>query len=983
MAIQTINTDTNYSGIAGFTAGDDINITSFATLTINSTTETITNLTFSGEGGKVLVENTSTTNPIFVELGGNFNISENGELDVNGGLIELATGDGGTKIFTLPKDAGNNEYTNLGAVWVGTDTFRDGTEYKVTYGEIDQLTEIVNDASLKNFFKHDTLNNQIEFLEAPASGVKIWIPNVQIRGITALTCKGQINATNCALEFDTQSGNYTTNIQVFNTVGIVQTSTASSDYMNNRRQVGGYNFLNVGSKAESHWDFYGMAETIILKNCVFSSRDYVVMDTNGASKVEAEKVAFINRNPASTGNQNQNSFLLGGQNSTAYDITIASPCRFRIDSNRGIIKGVYQSIKFYTTQSHTQIYHVYCRGFDNLVDDYNQISVGSGGNALVMCETGTSGNTFTDFNADGTNITNGLLDRGVGTRANKWNISTNFTVDVNKDIETSNGEFKNFTNQNLINNSAGTLLPTDGEVERMLIRSNNLNFRCGLSVNSMTNASTGLLYTNTNKTEARIAGCFSRPNANTTDRTYADPDYKYAANNRLHIKNITGGGSFESRAYKGVTGVNGFVFSDSGDFTYTVQLRKIGGTYSSAYEITDTNGTGLSADNTALSNAYSALADGDTETVQYKINFSKNTGATYDDFVNYFGLDVTTNANYETEFLQRPATISCPNCVDDSTIQLFNESKIRETGILLTSTNTQIEIGGIHTENEFRGSTIIISDGSTTEERVIRSNTTDGSLSISTANPLPNSHKAVDLSYTIRGLELHNGILNPVSEGFTAGELTSGFNKNVDLLSSQVAVGDTIRIRVTCQAGTGAFLPLEEFGIMNAAGLSFPQKQELDTVYIANNIDGSQLNGSGFTLAADYDNIQLDLASATNTITAQQIYNYFVSISTTEDGINNFFGAITPVDRLNYRINTKIVPLSVQNTSNSDLIITGGRIYRDDNISIIDSDTATGAGSGSLSLDTGQLVQYIQPQIEAALGNSLSSIATTLSLIHI
>jgi len=680
---MNITSDTTYSS-SGHTANNTLVVSDFATLTINSTTATISSLTFSGGGGKVLVENTSTTNPIFVGLGGDFDISENGELDVNGGLIELATGNGTTTTFTLPTD-GSNQYTNLGAVWVGTDTFRNGTEYKVTYGEIDQFTNIESHASLKNFFMHDTTSNQIEFLEAPANGVKIWIPNVQISGITTLTCVGQINATNCALELDTQVGGYSKKTQVFNTVGIVQTSTT---FMNNRRQVGSYNFLNVGSKAQSYWDFYGMAETIILKNCVFSSRNNRVMDTNGASKVEAEKVAFINREPASAGHLNHNSFLLGGQTSRVYDITIASTCRFRIDSNRAIIRGVYHSIKFYTTQSHKQINHVYCRGFDNLFDDYNQIPVGSGGSSIVYCETGTSGNTFNDFNVDGTAISYGLWDRGVGTRANKWNVSTNFNVDVNGDGETSNGEFKNFTNQNAHNISAGTLLPTDGEVERMLIRSNDLDLRCGLAVQSMTNASTGLLYTNTNKTQARIAGCFSRPNANTTDRTYADSDYKYSANNKLHIKNINGGGSFESRAYKGVTGVNGFVFSDFGDFTYTVQLRKIGGTYSSAYEITDTSGTGLSADNTALATAYSALTDGDADTIQYKISFSKNTGTTYDDYVNYFGLDVTTDANYEAEFLIVDGSlVSAPNILSGTRVQIYNVSKSVELDTQILTTN--------------------------------------------------------------------------------------------------------------------------------------------------------------------------------------------------------------------------------------------------------------------------------------------------------
>ena len=875
---MNITSDTTYSS-SGHTANNTLVVSDFATLTINSTTATISSLTFSGEGGKVLVENTSTTTPIFVGLGGNFNISENGELDVNGGLIHLATGNGVDKTFTLPKDVGNNQYTNLGAVWVGTDTFRDGTEYKVTYGEIDQLTNIESHASLKNFFTHNTTNNQIEFLEAPASGVKIWIPNVQIRGITTLTCKGQINATNCALELDTQAGNYSTNIQVFNTVGIVQTSTTPSDFMNNRRQVGGYNFLNVGSKAQSFWDFYGMAETIILKNCVFSSMDNRVVDTNGASKVEAEKVAFINRNPASTGNQNQNSFLLGGQNSTAYDITIASPCRFRIDSNRGIIKGVYHSIKFHTTQSHPQIFHVYCKGFNNLVDGYNQIPVGSGGNALVYCETGTSGNTFNDFNVDGTAITYGLLDRGIGTRANKWNVSTNFNVDVNKDVETSNGEFKNFTNQNLINNSAGTELPTDGEVERMLIRSNDLDLRCGLSVSSMTNASTGLLYTNTNKTQARIAGCFSRPNANTTDRTYADPDYKYAANNRLHIKNITGGGSFESRAYKGVTGVNGFVFSDSGDFTYTVQLRKIGGTYSSAYEITDTNGTGLSADNTALSNAYSALTDGDAETIQYKISFSKNTGATYDDYVNYFGLDVTTDANYEAEFLIVEGTlVSAPNILSGSRVQIYNVTK---------------------------------------------------------------------------SVELDTQILT-----------TNGYNLILDLSANvNVDDGDTLRLRATCSAGAEAFLPVESFGVINEIGITFADSQIADTIYNDNAINADNIT----TISADYPNVQIDISDGDGIADVKEFYAFYVKQTTTSTGIEEWFGAIDAIDHMNYRVNTAVADIKLQNRGSTPLVISGARIFRDNGTSILHANV----GDQPMTQDNGELIQYIKGQVDESLDTNL------------
>ena len=89
-----------------------------------------------------------------------------------------------------------------------------------------------------------------------------------------------------------------------------------------------------------------------------------------------------------------------------------------------------------------------------------------------------------------------------------------------------------------------------------------------------------------------------------------------------------------------------------------------------------------------------------------------------------------------------------------------------------------------------------------------------------------------------------------------------------------------------------------------------------------------------------------------------------------------FAGAITPVDQMNYRINASVVPLKIQNTGSTDVVLNGGRLYRDDSVSVLD--TGAGSGTGSIMQDTGFLVQYIQPQVGTAL--SSYGVATSAGL---
>jgi hypothetical protein len=195
--------------------------------------------------------------------------------------------------------------------------------------------------------------------------------------------------------------------------------------------------------------------------------------------------------------------------------------------------------------------------------------------------------------------------------------------------------------------------------------------------------------------------------------------------------------------------------------------------------------------------------------------------------------------------------------------------------------------------------------------------------------------------------------------------------------TAEAALGDTIRLRVTRQTGATAFLPFESFGVATASGLSFRADQSLNTIYNSNSIDGSGI--SGISLSPDYTNVEIDLSdsSAPYEVSAQSIYAYYIYLLTTSQGIANFFGAITPIDRMNYQVNSAVVPIKIQNTGSTDVVINGGRIFRDDGVSIIS--TGTGAGTGSLVHDTGFLLQFLQPQVAAALTAFGTASATDLT----
>jgi hypothetical protein len=177
--------------------------------------------------------------------------------------------------------------------------------------------------------------------------------------------------------------------------------------------------------------------------------------------------------------------------------------------------------------------------------------------------------------------------------------------------------------------------------------------------------------------------------------------------------------------------------------------------------------------------------------------------------------------------------------------------------------------------------------------------------------------------------------------------------------TSQIEAGDNIRLRITCQAGVEALLPYEAFAVASSAGVSFRADQKADEVYNANAIDGSAVT----TLTADYPNVQIDISDGDGFADSRELYAFAVYQSTTPTGIEQWFDAITAIDLVNYRINTANADIKLQNTGSVPLVITGARIYRDDGTSVLHAEP----GDQPMVQDTGELVQYIAPQIDGAM----------------
>jgi len=110
-----------------------------------------------------------------------------------------------------------------------------------------------------------------------------------------------------------------------------------------------------------------------------------------------------------------------------------------------------------------------------------------------------------------------------------------------------------------------------------------------------------------------------------------------------------------------------------------------------------------------------------------------------------------------------------------------------------------------------------------------------------------------------------------------------------------------------------------------------------------------------------------DISDGDGIADAKEFYAFYVKQTTTSSGIEKWFGAIDAIDHMNYRVNTAIADIKLQNTGNTPLVISGARIFRDNGTSILHADV----GDQPMTQDNGELIQYIKGQVDESLETKL------------
>ena len=326
----------------------------------------------------------------------------------------------------------------------------------------------------------------------------------------------------------------------------------------------------------------------------------------------------------------------------------------------------------------------------------------------------------------------------------------------------------------------------------------------------------------------------------------------------------------------------------------------------------------------------------------------------------------------------------------DTPEKLYDRAKSawydNETYPLLTRSGNTVDLGAYNLTIDataasayaFSGNTITIK-----ASQYIGNLTTSGTVTLANGAQVLGSYgSSTVLPWSVTNVEAGSTLqLFNVTQGAEFENLVVGGIAGAKVAASgaytnaEAEPGDTIRLRITCQAGAMAMEPYETFAVASSVGISFRADQRPDAVYNANGIDGSAVT----TLTADYPNVQIDISDGDGVADARELYAFYVYQSTTQTGIEEWFGAITPIDLANYRVNTAIADIKLQNIGAIPLVISGARIYRDDNTSIL----SASPGDQPMTLDAGNLIQYIAPQIDGAMNANakLAKVAANTGLI--
>ncbi len=304
MATFTVTTDTNYSSLAGVADGDIVNISQGAIFTVNTNTVRMQTIDCSSLG-QIKIENTSTTTPIFINMGNNasFNgtlrVQGGARLDVLGNWITIGTSNGSaSQTFALPTNGGQ-QYSRLGGVWVN------GAWWPC----VTALTDYDSDET-GQVCVHNTTSNQIEFGNGtagaiPANSATIRVPNIQIRYNDTANTARSIN-----IDLYTTGTAYLRQCALDGYIGASSTTdffaqASQWDWDRVCMDVGGSNNTNLRWSWDSP-DADSSMTDVCFSRMLGSTREFQMLST--ASKYSMTRVTYISnvaQNPSFSGNNSR------------------------------------------------------------------------------------------------------------------------------------------------------------------------------------------------------------------------------------------------------------------------------------------------------------------------------------------------------------------------------------------------------------------------------------------------------------------------------------------------------------------------------------------------------------------------------------------------------------------------------------------------------------------------------------------------------
>ena len=110
----------------------------------------------------------------------------------------------------------------------------------------------------------------------------------------------------------------------------------------------------------------------------------------------------------------------------------------------------------------------------------------------------------------------------------------------------------------------------------------------------------------------------------------------------------------------------------------------------------------------------------------------------------------------------------------------------------------------------------------------------------------------------------------------------------------------------------------------------------------------------------------VDVSDADGTASVKEMYAFFVYSTTTEDGVDKWFKGMRAIDNANYEIITANADIRIQNIGNNSVVVTAGRLYRDDQASVLYAED----GDKPISMDSGALTTNVQAQLEESALNA-------------